>query len=927
VFDSFGAYLRVKLWSDYFTHRATLADWVVQNMLTRSVARHSHAFCTCANEQERKYVFHLLGSQYHKEKRLDIFDGGLTLDPVKYDNTPSCAVVHDFFTDTTDSTDTSSSPGIQLDALMRDDFRAYLQTSLPGTQIVFDMEQIEMTKPETGYTESRHRAVLHIDVLPPAVKAISPTPVPVRHTTVGAIATASHKFLGSQPVAATSVFTTAQEAFDAADHHQAGPVADDRDRYAGVATPDVSPRPPQHGRRIGSGQVLNSLPSKDTFESTDDEVAQLALPKSNSMFAQSKSRDDFGRQDAPPHGSLSLPNAQSYDEKVQRKEQHPKNNQPHRFIRPNDPKQEKARRNAPAQQQELIARRNDPTQLARRVGAGVELRPTPSVDHIYIELGTDTHHRHQTQSRLPPRSPRSSPIPRNATSSTWNDAQNNKAFGIGHAAATPLAVATAAAAAVAEEPLPAHSRRKPHARKSDERPRYATDTEDSLFHMSDIETDPHVPVGVVVAARNDVESVASTLSGPLTVDDWPSINHAKSFATPVDTLSVADNDRVSVKRQTENKRSAPQIPKAHLAELQELSPAEQEDFYRWQQRQLQRRRLQQQQQQSGQYQCAETPASTPDRSSSLFTQQPMSVCQNVAWLDYLCEAMGVPGSEEKVNSRNEAARWRQQNASAPMNYRQQPQQLTPATSADETSSPPVVVPQVRRTATYPEMDPSPSTAWISDAFNFVRSVFEGDGSVTTVPQDNRPRPEANDDHVIRARSPTLVIDHFERNSNNHRPGVARQQVSEVHARFGENDWDDRDTIDSDKYRALLNDSGSGYQRQKRVSFDQQDALPVVVKAKSWSQPFHIVAGQEPARAISPRNNPRSIPLRERPPVDRKTMSKGNMPNKRPQSAPRSTVRRASQPQKSASEDKGEKKRGVGLKGLFGFRRKKNVATD
>jgi hypothetical protein len=150
VFDSFGAYLRVKLWSEYFTHRSGLAQWVVETLMQTN-SKHSHIFVTSPSLQEGDL---LVGS-----KRADVLDGHLQLDPTKYAGTPSNAVVHDFFHD-------EERPEVveyPLDALMREDFAHYLQNSLPGTRVTFELKDVQVIR--TGKTVKR--ATLQVTFVEP----------------------------------------------------------------------------------------------------------------------------------------------------------------------------------------------------------------------------------------------------------------------------------------------------------------------------------------------------------------------------------------------------------------------------------------------------------------------------------------------------------------------------------------------------------------------------------------------------------------------------------------------------------------------------------------------------------------------------------------------------------------------------------------
>uniref|UniRef100_A0A7S4K402 Uncharacterized protein n=1 Tax=Odontella aurita TaxID=265563 RepID=A0A7S4K402_9STRA len=171
AFDSFGCYLRVKLWSDYYTHRAAAADWVVRRLM-EGRSRHSHSFVTSPERDEAVYV----GS-----KRCDVLDGGLVMPPGETGRAPkSCTVIHEFFNDDDDdrtpqttATQTADASTIAseeqdrddvpIDALLRDDFCAYVQSSLPGTLVTFRPREVSLGG-GTGLTTARvTRAVLRID--------------------------------------------------------------------------------------------------------------------------------------------------------------------------------------------------------------------------------------------------------------------------------------------------------------------------------------------------------------------------------------------------------------------------------------------------------------------------------------------------------------------------------------------------------------------------------------------------------------------------------------------------------------------------------------------------------------------------------------------------------------------------------------------
>lgn len=151
VFESFGGYLRVKMWSDYFTHRARLADWVLQRVLTKSPPRHSHSFVTSPYMQEE--LFHLLSN-----KPIDVLDGDLVVDPSRCgDSLSSRAIVHELFNDEDEGSDDNNDNDEKMDGLMREDFCSFVQASLPGTNVSFSLKMVTTSREETV-----RRAVLRV---------------------------------------------------------------------------------------------------------------------------------------------------------------------------------------------------------------------------------------------------------------------------------------------------------------------------------------------------------------------------------------------------------------------------------------------------------------------------------------------------------------------------------------------------------------------------------------------------------------------------------------------------------------------------------------------------------------------------------------------------------------------------------------------
>jgi len=154
VFDSFGTHMRVKLWSEYYSQRVAMGEWI-QKVLLEAPAKNSHTFVTSPmNISSHDSIF--IGPC-----RGNLFDGGLQLHSEKYSGLPSCAVVHNFFHSDHHGQNTSGTKMAPLDELVRQDFAAYIQSSLPGTDVRFTVRN----DVEIADSASMHKcAVLQIDL-------------------------------------------------------------------------------------------------------------------------------------------------------------------------------------------------------------------------------------------------------------------------------------------------------------------------------------------------------------------------------------------------------------------------------------------------------------------------------------------------------------------------------------------------------------------------------------------------------------------------------------------------------------------------------------------------------------------------------------------------------------------------------------------
>ena len=164
-FDSFGSYMRFKIWSDYFNVRRDLVYWIIK-MIMSSSSKMIHAFVTCPNIIE--------GPFYDGTRMLDVFDGGLGENGALVHNgviIKSYAIIHDLFNaaggeeEATDGSVTNASSATTAfeDSLIRHDFCSFLEKYLPGTDISFSLREITVGSPEVPSKTRAVRAVLRVD--------------------------------------------------------------------------------------------------------------------------------------------------------------------------------------------------------------------------------------------------------------------------------------------------------------------------------------------------------------------------------------------------------------------------------------------------------------------------------------------------------------------------------------------------------------------------------------------------------------------------------------------------------------------------------------------------------------------------------------------------------------------------------------------
>ncbi|CAB9506101.1 expressed unknown protein [Seminavis robusta] len=162
VFDSFSTFMRVKLWSEYFTHRDTIAAWITKQLNEPSTEHQHHStriFSTCPHLLEPGCVI-TIGKQ-----QSEVFDGGITMVDSMKDETvsQSCMFVYRFFND---SDDENGEPA-NIDFLVREDFREYFRKVVYGVNSSFPKKLTTIHHPD-GTCEELELATLFIQLEDPA---------------------------------------------------------------------------------------------------------------------------------------------------------------------------------------------------------------------------------------------------------------------------------------------------------------------------------------------------------------------------------------------------------------------------------------------------------------------------------------------------------------------------------------------------------------------------------------------------------------------------------------------------------------------------------------------------------------------------------------------------------------------------------------
>jgi hypothetical protein len=190
VFDAPSVQNKVKQWSRYFTHRAMLAQWVVDQLQqqqqqrqqlrkgkTSALFQQPFIFCTHPDPLEAGRSLCI----EPQRQPVHVLDGGLNLlegegvRNKKSASLTSAQAVHSFFapllhernkkSSTDDEDPHYKSPEI-IPALMREDFTSYLQYVLPELEITFTVQTVELVSTHpTGLHEKKRERSLQRAVL------------------------------------------------------------------------------------------------------------------------------------------------------------------------------------------------------------------------------------------------------------------------------------------------------------------------------------------------------------------------------------------------------------------------------------------------------------------------------------------------------------------------------------------------------------------------------------------------------------------------------------------------------------------------------------------------------------------------------------------------------------------------------------------
>jgi hypothetical protein len=218
AFDDSGVYQKVKHWSRYFTHRAALAQWVVDTLRQRRLEeqelqdlqapsartrsfRPPFVFCTHPKPVEPGWTFTIEPLR----KPIIVFQGGLELmeddeegKKARRKKRPTSEqMVHGFFVPSLKNGKHATRHNLysnpeMVPGMMREDFKSYLLQVLPGVELTFAIKEVQLVsnhlvmgrKKKRYHGDSMRRAVLVVSFNPSPTKPFQPVyhPHPVYPT-------------------------------------------------------------------------------------------------------------------------------------------------------------------------------------------------------------------------------------------------------------------------------------------------------------------------------------------------------------------------------------------------------------------------------------------------------------------------------------------------------------------------------------------------------------------------------------------------------------------------------------------------------------------------------------------------------------------------------------------------------------------------
>jgi len=146
TYESYDAYLRMKVWTDYLSKKSDLASYLIQQMTNVSTNSDNNVqlFVTTKDPAEGT-----VGTvHYVQDQPCHVFDydgftttNSTTLEDGK--TTPSCALIYNLFNEepTTEGTINNNACFFKM---IREDFSQFMENSTPGAQVTFEVVEVSL---------------------------------------------------------------------------------------------------------------------------------------------------------------------------------------------------------------------------------------------------------------------------------------------------------------------------------------------------------------------------------------------------------------------------------------------------------------------------------------------------------------------------------------------------------------------------------------------------------------------------------------------------------------------------------------------------------------------------------------------------------------------------------------------------------------